>query len=70
MLPNYDDVIAVFLEGEFFVKKYRPRYKDNSAEFKSIKLKSENPEFSDLYATEESVFLFWGKVTWNLNKLG
>lgn len=70
MLPKYDDVIVVFLEGEFFVKKYRPRYKDNSAELKSIKLKSENPEFSDLYVTEESEFLFWGKVTWNLHKLG
>lgn len=67
--PKYDDVIVVFLNGEFFVKKYRPSFKENSKELKSIKLKSENPEFSDLYVSQESEFLFWGKVTWNLHKL-
>ncbi|MGC4129200.1 MAG: S24 family peptidase [Bergeyella sp.] len=70
MLPAYDDVIVVFLEGEFFVKKYRPTYKPDLKEIESIKLKSENPEYSDLYVTEESEFIFWGKVTWNLHKLG
>lgn len=67
MLPKYDDVIVVFLDGEFFVKKYRPNYKENSAELKSIKLKSENPNYSDLYANEDSEFVFWGVVTWNLH---
>ena len=37
MLPKYDDVIVIFLDGEFFVKKFRPKYKENSAELKSIK---------------------------------
>jgi DNA polymerase V len=67
MLPKYDDVIVIFLDGEFFVKKFRPKYKENSAELKSIKLKSENPKYSDLYADENSDFIFWGVVTWNLH---
>ena len=70
MLPKYDDVIVIFLDGEFFVKKYRPNYKENSQELKSIKLKSENPHYSDLYANEDSEFIFWGVVTWNLHKFG
>lgn len=65
--PKYDDVIVIFLDGEFFVKKFRPSYKENSGELKSIKLKSENPNYSDLYAYEESEFIFWGVVTWNLH---
>ena len=67
MLPKYDDVIVIFLDGEFFVKKFRPKYKENSGELKSIKLKSENPNYTDLYADEESEFIFWGVVTWNLH---
>ena len=67
MLPKYDDVIVIFLDGEFFVKKFRPKYKENSAELKSIELKSENPKYSDLYADENSDFIFWGVVTWNLH---
>lgn len=70
MLPKYDDVIVVYLADDFFVKKYRPKFKDNSAELEGIQLKSENPEFSDLYVNEDSEFIYWGKVTWNLHKLG
>lgn len=69
MLPRYDDVIVVYLSDDFFVKKYRPKYKENSAELQSIKLKSENPNYSDLFADETSDFIFWGVVTWNLHKL-
>ena len=56
--PKYDDVIVIFLDGEFFVKKFTPSYKENSGELKSIKLKSENSNYSDLYAYEESEFIF------------
>lgn len=69
MLPKYDEVIVIFLDGEFFVKKFRPNYKEKSGELKSIKLKSENPQYSDLYADENSDFIYWGRVTWNLHKL-
>lgn len=69
MIPKYDDVIVIFLDGEFFVKKFRPKYKENSVELKSIKLKSENPQYSDLYVDENSDFIYWGRVTWNLHKL-
>lgn len=67
MLPRTDDVIVVFLYDEFFVKKYRPTYKKADGSLESIKLKSENPNYSDLYADENSDFIFWGVVTWNLH---
>jgi DNA polymerase V len=69
MLPRRGDVIVVYLNDEFYVKKYLPKYKENTKELKGIKLKSENPVYTDLYADENSDFIFWGVVTWNLNKL-
>ena len=69
-LESFEKVLfPVFLDGEFFVKKYRPKFKENYNELKSIKLKYENPQYLDLYADENSDFVFWGKVTWNLHKL-
>ena len=69
MLPRENDVIIVFLDGEFFVKKYRPIFNENSSQLKSITLRSENPDYQDLYISSDSDFTYWGKVTWNLHKL-
>lgn len=69
MLPKENDVIIVFLDGEFFVKKYKPNFKENSSSLESITLKSENRDYSDLYISSESDFTYWGKSTWNLHKL-
>lgn len=69
MLPKENDVIIVFLDGEFYVKKYRPSFKENSSNLESITLKSENPEYSDLYISSDSDFTYWGRCTWNLHKL-
>ncbi|MCY1692714.1 hypothetical protein OVA29_21605 [Exiguobacterium sp. SL14] len=30
MLPKEDNVIIVFLDGEFYVKKYKPNFKNNT----------------------------------------
>lgn len=69
MLPKENDIIIVFLDGEFYVKKYRPSFKENSSSLESITLKSENPNYSDLYISADSDFTYWGKCTWNLHKL-
>lgn len=59
MLPVENDIIVVFLNDEYYVKKYKPRYKRNSSELKEIRLKSENPAYNDLYADENSEFFYW-----------
>lgn len=69
MLPKENDVIIVFLDGEFYVKKYKPSFKQNSSSLESITLKSENPDYLDLFISSESDFTYWGKSTWNLHKL-
>ncbi|REC39998.1 LexA family protein [Chryseobacterium sp. 5_R23647] len=69
MLPKENDVIIVFLDGEFFVKKYKPSFKENSSNLKSITLKSENPDYSDLFISSDSDFTYWGRTTWNLHRL-
>lgn len=56
MLPKENDVIIVFLDGEFYVKKYRPSFKENSSSLESIILKSENPEYLDLFISSDSDF--------------
>lgn len=68
MFPKENDVVVVFLDGEFFVKKFKPKYNENST-LKNIKLKSENPDFRDMIINEESDFQLWGVSTWNLHKL-
>ena len=67
MLPVENDIIVVFLNDEYYVKKYKPSYKRNSSELKEIRLKSENPAYNDLYADENSEFFYWGLVTSNIN---
>lgn len=67
MLPVENDIIVVFLNDEYYVKKYKPSYKRNSSELNEIRLKSENPAYNDLYADENSEFFYWGLVTSNIN---
>lgn len=69
MLPKKNDIVIVFLDGEFYVKKYRPSFKENSSSLESITLKSENSEYSDLYISANSDFIYWGRATWNLHRL-
>lgn len=69
MFPRENDVVVVFLEGEFYVKKFAPKYHKDSAALKNIKLKSENPDYQDMIINEDSDFQLWGVSTWNLHKL-
>lgn len=68
MFPRENDIVVVFLDGEFFVKKFRPKYHEDST-LKTIKLKSENPNYHDMIINEDSDFQLWGVTTWNLHKL-
>lgn len=68
-IPIENDIIVVFYQGEFFVKRYKPKYNQETNRLKSIKLKSENPEYSDIDIAEDTDFELWGVVTWNLHQL-
>ena len=69
LFPRENDVVVVFYQGEFYVKRYKPKYKENSLKIESIKLKSENPNYSDMDINEDTDFELWGVATWNLHKL-
>ena len=69
LFPRENDIVVVFYEGEFYVKKYKPKYKENSLRLEKIKLKSENPNYSDMDISEDTDFELWGVATWNLHKL-
>ena len=69
LFPRENDIVVVFYQGEFYVKRYKPKYKENSLKIESIKLKSENPNYSDMDINEETDFELWGVATWNLHKL-
>ena len=45
------------------------KYKENSLRLEKIKLKSENPNYSDMDINEDTDFELWGVATWNLHKL-
>lgn len=68
MFPKENDIVIVYLHGEFYTKKFKPKYAKNS-ELQSIRLKSENELYQDIYIDEDSDFELWGVVTWNLHKL-
>ena len=69
LFPRENDIVVVFYQGEFYVKRYKPKYKENSLRIESIKLKSENPNYSDMDINEDTDFELWGVATWNLHKL-
>ena len=69
LFPRENDIVVVFYLGEFYVKRYKPKYKENSLKIESIKLKSENPNYSDMDINEDTDFELWGVATWNLHKL-
>ena len=69
LFPRENDIVVVFYQGEFYVKRYKPKYKENSLKIERIKLKSENPNYSDMDINEDTDFELWGVATWNLHKL-
>lgn len=69
LFPRENDIVVVFYQGEFYVKRYKPKYKENSLRLEKIKLKSENPNYSDMDINEDTDFELWGVATWNLHKL-
>ena len=69
LFPRENDIVVVFYLGEFYVKRYKPKYKENSLRLEKIKLKSENPNYSDMDINEDTDFELWGVATWNLHKL-
>lgn len=69
LFPRENDIVVVFYQGEFYVKRYKPRYKENSLNLEEIRLKSENPHYSDMYISEDTDFQLWGVATYNIHAL-
>lgn len=69
LFPRENDIVVVFYQGEFYVKRYIPKYKQDSMNLEEIRLKSENPSYSDMYINEDSDFQLWGVATFNIHKL-
>lgn len=69
LFPRENDIVVVFYQGEFYVKRYIPKYKENTTHLEEIRLKSENPSYSDMYINEDSDFQLWGVATFNIHKL-
>ena len=69
LFPRENDIVVVFYQGEFYVKRYIPKYKENTTDLEEIRLKSENPSYSDMYINEDSDFQLWGVATFNIHKL-
>lgn len=67
--PKENDIVVVFLNGEFFVKRFKPKYYKETLKIKTVKLISENPDYLDIDINEDSDFQLWGVAFWNLNKL-
>jgi len=64
--PFENDIVAAIIDGEFFIKRFRPTYENNR--LTSLKLKSENPDFEDLNISSETEFTIWGVITWTLTQ--
>lgn len=69
LFPRENDIVVVFYQGEFYVKRYIPKYKEHTTNLEEIRLKSENPSYSDMYINEDSDFQLWGVATFNIHKL-
>jgi DNA polymerase V len=69
LFPRDKDIVVVFYQGEFYVKRYLPKYKENSLNLEEIRLKSENPNYTDMYISEETDFQLWGVATYNIHQL-
>jgi DNA polymerase V len=69
LFPRDGDIVVVFYQGEFYVKRYLPQYKKDSFSLEEIRLKSENPNYDDMYINEDTDFQLWGVVTFNIHQL-
>lgn len=67
--PKESDIVVVFLDGEFYVKRFKPKYNQQTLKIQNLKLKSENPAYPDIDIDENCDFQLWGVAFWNLNKL-
>lgn len=69
LFPRENDIDVVFYAGEFFVKMFKPKYRENSLQLQEIELQSKNPSSSNMYITEDTDFELWGVATFNIHKL-
>lgn len=65
--PRYNDLVIAYVDGEFYGKKFRPKYNDNN-QLESLKLHPENEAYDDMIITEENDSSMYGVITWSIHK--
>lgn len=63
IVPEDGDIAVVFVDGEFTLKRIRRDSKGDC-----LWLVPENPDFSPIMVTQESDFMVWGVVTYNIRR--
>lgn len=59
--PNDLDLVAVYIDGEPYIKRFKPKYGDNNR-LESIKFKTANKDYPDFDINEDSEFILWGVI--------
>lgn len=59
--PNDLDLVAVYIDGEPYIKRFKPKYGDNNR-LESLKFKTANKDYPDFDINEDSEFILWGVI--------
>lgn len=59
--PNDLDLVAVYIDGEPYIKRFKPKYGYNNR-LESIKFKTANIDYPDFDINEDSEFILWGVI--------
>lgn len=63
IVPDDGDIAVVFIDGEFTLKRIRRDRQEDC-----LWLVPENSDFSPIKVTQESNFMVWGVVTYNIRR--
>ncbi len=66
--PKNNDVVAFYLNGDFYIKVFKPIYNE-TARLEYLRMKVENPLYEDMYITSDEEFILWGVATKNIHNL-
>lgn len=69
LMPQPNNTIVAYVQGEFYVKCFRPKFKQNSGALQSIELESKNEQYPNMFISDDDEFELWGVVTFNIHKL-
>ncbi|PWN59556.1 LexA family protein [Chryseobacterium oncorhynchi] len=59
--PNPLDLVAVYIDGEHYIKRFKPKYGDNNR-LESLKFQTANKDYPDFDINEDTEFVLWGVI--------